>query len=380
MSIDRPLRLTSIEVREIRMPLVQPYRISSGLETERRIILVRLTEEDGTCVWSECAAMSTPNYLPETVDTSWLALEEWLIPRVVGREFEHPNAVQPVLDRHIRGHNMAKAVLEMGIWALFAETSGTSLAELLGGKATAIDVGIALGIQERPDVLADVVARCREEGYRRVKVKIGPGKDVDYLQAAREAAGDNLLVMADANSAYTLADLQILKQIDALKLLMIEQPLAWDDFVEHAELQKQLETPVCLDESIRSVSGLQHMIALASGRIVNIKPGRVGGLAPALDICSLCVAHRVPAWCGGMLETGIGRAYNVALASVEGFILPGDISPSRRYWAEDIVEPEWEMSEDGTMRVPFDRPGLGVAVKTDLIEKYTTRCRSRQVR
>jgi O-succinylbenzoate synthase len=366
------MRLERVRLCEIRLPLREPFRISSGEVLERRIVLVELTDVDGVRVWSECVAGEYPNYSPETVDTAWHALEHWLAPLLAGIEIEACTAVSPVLDRDVRGHRMAKAALEMGVWALAAERAGRPLAALLGGERDRIEVGISIGIQESPSRLVEKAAAALAQGYRKVKLKIGPGHDIEYVRAVREALGPAAPLMADANNAYVLAQAQHLAQLDAFDLLMIEQPLDCEDIVRHAELQRRLRTPLCLDESITSLERAQDMVTLGAGRIINIKPGRVGGFSESMAIHDHCVANGVPVWCGGMLESGIGRAYNVALASLPGFTIPGDISPSARYWAADVVVPEWTMS-DGLVEVPLNRPGIGVMVDRDRIDDLTVR-------
>ncbi|OGU03524.1 MAG: o-succinylbenzoate synthase, partial [Gemmatimonadetes bacterium RBG_16_66_8] len=284
-----------------------------------------------------------------------------------------PEEILAILELDIRGHRMAKAAIEMGLWGLAATRAGTSLARLIGGTRDAIPIGISLGIQPDPKALARKAAAALAEGYHKIKLKIKPGADVAYVRAVRESLGTTAPLMADANNAYTLAHADHLAELDAFGLLMIEQPLAWDDLVRHAELQRRLKTPICLDESITSVERAADMIALASGRIVNIKPGRVGGIAESKAIHDLCARHQVPVWCGGMLESGVGRAYNVALASLPNFTIPGDISPSARYWSQDIVSPEWTMDRFGMMRVPVDKPGIGVEVDVARVDALTVR-------
>jgi o-succinylbenzoate synthase len=291
---------------------------------------------------------------------------------VLGVELAHPSDVHPVLELNFRGHNMAKAAIEMGMWGLCAVREGTSLSRLLGGTRTGIETGISIGIQSTPAALVERVGRAIAEGYRKVKMKIQPGHDVEFVRAVRKAYPKAPL-MADANNAYTLRDIDRLKQLDDLDLIMIEQPLAFDDIVRHAELQRMLKTPICLDESITSVEKAEDMITFQSGRIINIKPGRVGGFAQSRAIHDLCVANGIPVWCGGMLESGVGRAYNVALASLPGFSIPGDLSPSARYWEQDVVTPEWTMSADGIVSVPCDRPGLGVVVNVARVDDLTVR-------
>lgn len=366
------MEIVSITLREIRLPLKEPFRISSGLTTERRIALLELRDASGTSSWSECVAGELPNYSSETIDTAWLAITEWLAPRVLGRAIESPGEAFPILDRDIRGHLMAKAAIEMGIWGLEASRLGMPLTRLLGGTRREIDVGISLGIQQSPEALAARVMQALGEGYRKVKIKIMPGSDIEFVRAARQAAGATAPLMADANNAYTLDDAGHLAQLDDLELMMIEQPLAHDDLVRHAELQRQLRTPICLDESVTSLDRARDMVTLGSGRIVNIKPGRVGGLASSIAIHDFCESNGIPVWCGGMLESGIGRAYNVALASLSNFVKPGDVSPSARYWEKDIVTPEWTMTDHGTMVVP-EGAGIGVDVNLDRIEDLTVR-------
>lgn len=336
-------------------------------------MLVELVDDDGTTAWSECVAFDRPNFSPDTTDTAWLAISEWIAPRVLGKSFAHPGEVHAVLERDFRGHLMPKAAVEMGIWALAAEQAGLPLARVLGGTRTDVATGISLGIQPSPGALVEKAREAFALGYRKLKIKIEPGSDVQFVAAVREEFGPGAPLMADANNAYTLHDIERLKELDGLGLMMIEQPLAWDDLLQHAELQRHLTTPVCLDESITSLDRARDMMTLQAGRIINIKPGRVGGFAASLAIHDLCAANAIPVWCGGMLESGIGRAYNVALASLANFTKPGDISPSARYWSRDIVTPEWTMSADGMVHVPLDRPGLGVDVDTGRIDNLTVR-------
>jgi len=268
---------------------------------------------------------------------------------------------------------MAKAAVEMGIWELAARQAGISLSRLLGGTRDRVDVGISLGIQESPEALIERAQTALARGYRKIKLKVGPGEDYEYVAGVRDALGPDAPLMVDANSAYTLADADGLARLDELDLMMIEQPLDRTDLVRHARLQARLRTPICLDESIDCVDRAEDMLELGSGRIVNVKPGRVGGFAPALAIHDLCERAGIPVWCGGMLESGIGRAHNVALASLGNFQLPGDLSPSDRYWKRDIVEPEWTMDAEGRVQVPLDRPGMGVEVDRARIEELMVR-------
>ncbi|HEX2781704.1 MAG TPA: o-succinylbenzoate synthase [Gemmatimonadaceae bacterium] len=367
------LRVARITLREIRLALREPFRISSGVCTERRILLVELTDASGATGWSECVAGEEPNYSAETIDTAWHAIREWLAPRVLRTRLDGPELVHDLLERDIAGHHMAKAAIEMGCWELAARLQETSLSRMLGGTRDRVATGISLGIQPSPEALVERARRAVADGYRRIKAKIQPGADLEYLRAVRHALGGDVALTADANSAYHLTDADHLAKLDDLALGMIEQPLGRDDLVRHAALQKRLRTSICLDESITSVDRCEDMIAIGSGRIVNIKPGRVGGFTPAKRIHDLCRRHDIPVWCGGMLESGIGRAHNVALASLPNFSLPGDLSPSRRYWERDVVHPEWEMDRDGFVPVPAGQVGMGVAPDLDRIESITVR-------
>jgi len=364
------LQIDSITLREIQLPLVEPFRISSGVTTTRRILLLELVDADGASTWSECVAGDFPNYSPESIDTATLAIREWLAPRVLGRRFETPEDVSAALAEDLRGHEMARAAIEMGAWALAATKAGQSLSSLLGGTRKRIGTGISIGIQNSPEELADKAEKALGEGYRKIKLKIKPGQDLPYLHAVRDRLGPDAPLMADANNAYTLDDADHLVRLDDLDLVMVEQPLAWDDVARHAELQHRMRTPICLDESITNIARAEDMIRLRSGRIINIKPGRVGGFTASKAIHDLCEANDIPVWCGGMLESGIGRACNVALASLPNFTIPGDVSPSSRYWARDVVSPEWTMDGDGWVDVP-EGPGLGVEVDRERIEALT---------
>ncbi len=362
-----------IIMREIALRLKEPFRISSGTTFERRILLLELLDEEGTVAWAECVAGEHPNYSYETIDTAWLMIRDHVAPRVLGRELGHPTEAGPLLERDFRGHPMAKAAVEMGIWDLHARREGISLSRLIGGVRTAVETGISIGIHDSPGALVGEVADRLAEGYRKIKVKIMPGADLDFLRAVREEFGPDLPLMTDANSAYRASDSERLMAFDDLGLMMIEQPFAHDDLLEHARLQARLTTPICLDESITGPDRARDMLKLGSGRVVNIKPGRVGGFRASLAIHDICREAGIPVWCGGMLESGIGRGYNVALASLAGFTLPGDLSPSARYWERDIVLPEWRMSGDGMVTLPLDRPGIGVEVDTDRISSLTSR-------
>lgn len=362
------MKIRRAVLRELPLQLREFFEISSGGTQARRIVLLTI-EGDGVEGWSECVAGESPGYSYETTDTAWHILTRWLLPALMQLEARDARSMVPA--PWLRGHPMARAAVEMALWDLEAKRRNVSLRELLGGVAASVPVGVSIGIQKTDAALIKRVGRYLAEGYRKIKVKIKPGRDVDMLRTVRAHFPD-APIMADANSAYALpADLERLAAMDEFDLMMIEQPLSHDDLLDHATLQRHISTPVCLDESIRSCGDVRLALHLGSGRIVNIKPGRVGGLGSSLAIHEACQKAGWPVWCGGMLESGIGRAHNVALATLPGFTLPGDISNSRRYWTEDIVRPEFQMS-DGLMRVP-DGPGIGVTPRMERIEKLTTR-------
>jgi O-succinylbenzoate synthase len=362
------MRVERAELREIPLRLKEYFEISSGGQQDRRILLLTLHGE-GLEGWGECVAGEEPGYSYETTETAWHVLTRFILPMVVGREFVEP---EDVLARvaWIRGHRMAKAAVEMAAWDMAAKAAGVSLSAKLGGTRAAVPVGVSVGLQGSDEALHEKVAGYVADGYARVKIKIKPGRDVEMLAALRARFPD-VRFMADANSAYALSDAPRLREMDRLDLMMIEQPLFYDDFLHHARLQAQLQTPICLDESIESVDDMELALELGSCRIVNIKPGRVGGHASARRIHDLMASRGLPVWCGGMLESGVGRAHNVALASLPGFVLPGDISASRRYWERDIVAPEFEV-HDGHMRVPAG-PGIGVEPDRERIAALTVR-------
>jgi O-succinylbenzoate synthase len=363
------MRIREITLRELRMKLVAPFETSTGTTDGRRIILVE-TDVDGVTGWGECVAGETPGYSPETTETAWHILRDHLWPLVQGKEFAAAPEIWDMLEP-VRGHNMAKAGLESAIWDAEAKQKGVSLAKLLGGVREEIASGVSVGIKASVDELAAAVKSELAAGYQRVKIKIKPGKDLEQVKRIRQDF-PRIKLMVDANSAYRPSDWPVLKQLDGYHLMMIEQPLGWDDLFGHVELQKKLLTPICLDECIHTLEQAQAAIALGACKIINIKMGRVGGHTVAKQIHDLCEAHAIPVWCGGMLESGIGRAHNIALASLPNFILPGDVTASRRYWHEDIIEPEVTVSAQGTIRVPTG-PGIGFAPRMDRIEKVTVR-------
>ena len=363
------MKIDAVELRVLKMRLLNPFRTSFGVQQDRYPLLVRL-EIDGRSHWGECVAGEGPWYSYETVETAWQILKGYLLPAMIGRELADVAALE-TLFAPIRGHHMAKACLEMAFTAALAERARKPLAKFLGGVRDRVETGVSIGIQATTDELLEHIAARLAEGYRRIKVKIEPGWDVQAIGAIRERYPE-ITLMADANSAYDLDDAAHLAQLDRFRLLMLEQPLAADDLVDHAALQQQLRTPICLDESIESARDARQALQLGACQVINIKPGRVGGFAESRRIHDIAANGGVPVWCGGMLETGIGRACNVALATLPNFRLPGDISASDRYWAEDIVDPPFVLQKGGTIAVPT-RWGLGVRVKVELVDRLTVR-------
>jgi o-succinylbenzoate synthase len=354
------MRIERVELRTIALRLREPFRISSGTTHERRILLVQL-HAGGYAGWGECVAGEQPYYSYETVGTAALVIREHLLPALRGRELAGVDGLAGALDEAAKGHRMAKAALEMAAWDAAARAQGVSLAELLGGRRALVAAGVSIGIQPDVPALLDRIAAFAAEGYRRVKVKIAPGWDIDVVATIRDRFPD-LPLMVDANAAYGPADSARLRELDAFGLTMIEQPFAEDALLAHARLQAQLATPICLDETVTTPERCAEALALQCCRVVNIKPGRVGGHAAARRIHDLCADAGVPVWCGGMLESGIGRAHNVALASLANFRLPGDTSASRRYWQRDVVTPEFVLDAAGCIAVPT---GSGIGVQID---------------
>jgi o-succinylbenzoate synthase len=363
------MKINRVELREIQMPLVHPFETSFGKTTLRRIVLVRVDAE-GLTGWGEVTAGEAPLYSHETFETAWHVLRDFLIPWVLGKEWASPSELAAQF-RPIRGHNMAKAALENALWVIEAQQKGISLAKSVGGTLEEIPCGVSIGIQRSVEELLEKIAREVSAGYQRIKVKVKPGWDINVLERIRTAF-PRIALMADANSAYTLADLAHLKQFDRFYLMMIEQPLGWDDILDHARLQREISTPICLDESIHSADDARKAIEIGACKIINVKLGRVGGLTSAQQVHQVCLARNIPVWCGGMLESGIGRAHNVAMSSLPGFTLPGDVSASKRYWAQDIICPEVTVSARGTIPVP-QTPGLGYEPNLDRIEQVTIR-------
>jgi len=363
------MQVRGMTLQEIRMKLVAPFETSMERTVARRILLVQ-ADVDGVTGWGECVAGESPYYSPETTDTAWLVLRDFLWPMVKGKEFASAGEVWSLL-RRVRGHNMAKASLETAVWDAEAKQKGIPLAKLIGGVREEIASGVSIGIKESLDELATAVQKELAAGYQRIKIKIKPGKDLEQVRRLRQDF-PRIKLIVDANSAYTLNDWPLLKQLEGFYLMMIEQPLGWDDLYSHVELQKKLETPICLDECIHTEEQARAAVELGACKIINIKMGRVGGHTVARRIHDLCQRHGVPVWCGGMLESGIGRAHNIALSTLPNFSLPGDVAASKRYWAEDIIDPEVTVSSQGTIRVPVG-PGIGFEPRLDRIDKLTVR-------
>jgi o-succinylbenzoate synthase len=363
------VRIERLELRLVKLPLVHFFETSFGRIDDKHFILVRLDGE-GATGYGECVAEQDPYYSSETNGTAWHIIADFVAPRVLGAEFAHPRDLFPAL-KAIRGHNMAKAAVEMAAWDLFAKQRGEPLSRVLGGTRDRIASGVSIGIQRSLDELAAKVERELAAGYRRIKIKIKPGWDLAAVETVRARFGA-IPLMVDANAAYTLADADHLAELDRFDLMMIEQPLDYDDIADHAALQRRLKTPICLDESIKTVGIAREAIAAGACRIINIKPGRVGGFAESIRLHDLCASHAIPVWHGGMLESGIGRAANVHLSTLPNFSLPGDIAASKRYFDPDLIEPPIEVAADGTVTVPT-APGIGVTIRHDRVEAATLR-------
>ena len=363
------MKIERIEIREIRLPLVAPFETSFGVTTERRIILVRVFGE-GETGWGECTCNEGPFYNHESTDMAWILLRDFAGPYTIGREIGGPEEAGNLTSR-IRGNRMARAAIETAVWDLAAKLQGVPLWQLLGGTQEEIPCGVSIGLQENDTALLKKIGRELEAGYQRIKLKIKPGRDYEMVKAVRREYPDISLTV-DANSAYTMSDLDLLQRLDEFDLMLIEQPLAYDDIIDHAGLQSRLQTPICLDESILSVEDARKALQTGSCRIINIKLGRVGGHLEAGRIERYCRERGVPVWSGGMLESGIGRVHNIAMATQAGFTLPGDISASKRYWTRDIIDPEVEVTPRGTIRRP-DGPGIGYEIDLARLDGVTVR-------
>ncbi|MCA1576959.1 MAG: o-succinylbenzoate synthase [Acidobacteria bacterium] len=365
------MNLERVELREIELPLVSPFETSFGRTTRRRILIVRVFDKTGASGYGECVAAEGPFFNHETVDTAWLITAQYVGPLLKQARLRTAGEVNGAL-APIRDNRMAKGGVEAAVWDLEAKLAGLPLWQHLGGVRGEINCGVSIGLQETTEALVEKVARELEAGYQRIKIKIKPGKDIQLLEAVR-ARFPEITLSVDANSAYSLnGHLGTVKQLDDYNLLMIEQPLAPGDLVDHAKLQREIKTPICLDESIVSLASARHAQELGSCRIINIKLGRVGGHTEARLIQTYALEHGMPAWCGGMLESGIGRAHNIAMSTLPGFTLPGDVSASQRYWHEDIIAPPVTVSQEGTIKAPMG-DGIGYEVNEDRIESLTVR-------
>jgi o-succinylbenzoic acid (OSB) synthetase len=364
------IKIEKVVLREIRLPLVHFFETSFGRTYERRILLVEVVQ-DGISGWGEVTCGENPFYNEEWTDAAWLLLKHYIVPPVLKRPLPSADCVAE-LSAHIRGHRMARGGLEAAVWDLEARLKNVPLWKHIGGGARKeIPCGVSIGIQDSIPQLLKKIETEVNAGYQRIKIKIKPGWDVNVIREVRKEF-PSIKMMADANSAYTLADADHLRRLDEFYLMMIEQPLAHDDIIDHAQLQPKLETPICLDECIRSAHHAEQAIALGACKIINIKLGRVGGFLEARRVHDVCKAAGIPVWCGGMLESGIGRAHNVALSTLPNFVLPGDVSASKRYWSRDIIDPEVEVSPSGAITVR-DEAGLGYAVNTAYIKEITVR-------
>ena len=361
------MKLKEIILRHLQMEMKFPFTTSFGTIQNKEFILVEAKDEEGVSGWGESVAFISPSYNEETLQTNWHMIEDFLIPLLKGKDISHPDEVSAIFEP-IRKNNMAKSAIEGAVWDLYAKRKGIPLYQALGGENTTIDVGISIGIQDTIEDLLNIIRKHVEDGYKRIKVKIKPGWDVDVIREIRRSFPD-IQLMADANSAYRLEDLPELKKLDEFNLTMIEQPLASDDIVDHAVIQKELKTPICLDESIHSYDDARKALQLGSCEIINIKIGRVGGLTESKRIHDLCKENNIPVWCGGMIEAGVGRAHNVALTTLSNFTLPGDTAASSRYWEQDIITPEVTV-HDGVIQVP-DKPGIGYDINLEAVKKFT---------
>lgn len=365
------LRLERIELCEIEMPLKTRFETSFGATTKRRILLVRVRDKSGADGWGECTAMEQPFYNHETIDSARAIISKFIAPILMAANVSSAAEVSDAL-KAIRGNRMAIGAVETAVWDLEAKKENRSLWRHLGGTKSEINCGVSIGLQKSPEILLEKVAREVESGYQRIKLKIKPGQDIEFVTTVRSHF-PGITLSVDANSAYRLErDMELFERLDQCNLLMIEQPLAAGDLVDHSKLQKRLKTPICLDESITSLTDARHALELESCRIINIKLGRVGGHSEARAIQAFAAEHNIPVWCGGMLESGIGRAHNIAMSTLAGFILPGDVSASARYWEEDIIEPPVIVSPRGTITAPTN-PGIGCEIRENLIEKLAVK-------
>ena len=364
------MKIKSIELIEINLPLVHFFETSFGRTYERRIILTRVEDSEGNEGWGECTAGETPSYSEEWTESCWEVMEKILAPMVIGKEVESAENIWDLM-KEIRGNRMAKAAIETACWDLEAKKLNVPLWKHLGGVNQVISSGVSIGIQDTVEQLLEKIKTELDAGYQRIKIKISPKWDYDVIAKVREPFGD-IPLMGDANSAYTLADTELFKRMDEFNLMMFEQPLPHDDIIDHAKLQREVRTPICLDEPIKSPEDARKAIELNSGKIINLKNGRVGGHNQSKKIEQICREAGIPVWCGGMLESGIGRSHNIAISTLAGYTMPGDVSASKRYWHEDIIEPAVEVSADGTISAP-EGAGIGFEIKRDRIDKLEVR-------
>jgi len=363
------MQIQSVRLHHICLTLKAPFVTSNGAYRDRETVVIEVVAEDGTIGWGECVAFATPWYTEETIDTAWMMLEQYFIPSLLQATITHPSEVS-VLFQPVRRHHMAKAGLEMAIWDLYSKQLKQPLATCIGGNKQEISVGVAVGLQSSDIELYRLIDQYVEDGYKRIKVKIKPGQDIELLRGIRKHFPE-LPLMADANSAYQLTDIDHLQRLDEFNLMMLEQPLGVDDIIDHAKLQSVIHTPICLDESIISYDNVRQAIELKSCNIINVKLGRVGGYSEALKIHELCKEHHIPLWSGGMLESGIGRAHNIALSTLSEYSLPGDISASSRYWERDIIVPEVTI-QSGKVQVSQGY-GIGYEIDREYMESLTVR-------
>lgn len=360
------MKIKEIKLHQLLMTMKNPFTTSFGTQQKRFITIVEAIDEDGVSGFGECVSGEDPLYSEEFMDATLIALKKYFGPLVINKEISHPDEVWEIY-KPFKRNNMAKASIEGAVWDLYAKKKGITLAEAMGGTKKEVDVGVSLGLEDTDELLLERIGEKVEEGYKRIKVKIKPGRDVEMIRSIREVYPD-IPLMADANSAYTLDDIDTLKALDEFNLMMIEQPLMAGDVIDHAKLQKQIKTPVCLDESIDSYESAAAAIELGSCEIINVKVGRVGGITQSIKIHDLAKKHNIPLWCGGMLEAGVGRLHNVAITTLSNFVLPGDTASSSRYWFEDIITPE-VVAENGVVKVS-DKPGIGAEVDFGKMEQY----------
>ncbi len=363
------MRIERIVLHHVKMPLVHPFETSFSREYEVESVIVQVFA-DGLIGWGESATESNPYYTYETVDTAWSVIPKFIAPVVIGKDIAHPTDFWQMV-RRIRGHNMAKAGVEAALWDIWSQEQGVPLWKAMGGERDYIVSGVSIGIEPRLSILLDRIEKFLAEGYKRIKLKIKPGWDVDVLREVRRLY-PNVPLMVDANAAYTPADMEHLKRLDEFDLMMIEQPLSYEDLTYHARLQREMKTPICLDESLSSVEMARQALELGSCQVINIKAARMGGPSQGIAVHDLAFMKGVPVWCGGLNETGVGRLHNVALATLPNFKLPGDVSASSKYYQPDLIEPEVKMGPDGTIEAPSE-PGLGAKVREDVLKARRVR-------